>query len=31
MPQLLIIYFSRTGGSEQMAKAAADAARAEEA
>ena len=30
MPQLLIVYFSRTGGAEQMAKAAYEAARAEE-
>ena len=30
MPKLLIVYFSRTGGSEQMAKAAAGAARAED-
>lgn len=29
MPELLIVYYSRTGGSRQMAEAAADAARAE--
>ncbi|MEE2877867.1 MAG: NAD(P)H-dependent oxidoreductase [Pseudomonadota bacterium] len=30
MPRLLIVYFSRTGGAEQMAKAAHEAAHAEE-
>ena len=30
MPQLLIVYFSRTGGAEQMAKAAHEAARSEQ-
>ncbi len=30
MPQLLIVYFSRTGGAEQMAKAAHKAAQSEE-
>ena len=30
MPQLLIVYFSRTGGAEQMARAAHKAARAED-
>ncbi|WP_084398060.1 flavodoxin family protein [Henriciella aquimarina] len=30
MPTLLIVFFSRTGGAEQMAKAAAEAARSEE-
>lgn len=29
MPELLIVYFSRTGGSRQMAEAAAEAARPE--
>lgn len=29
MPQLLIVYHSKTGGTRQMAEAAADAARAE--
>ena len=30
MPQLLIVYFSRTGGAELMAKAAHEAAKAED-
>ncbi|WP_084420106.1 NAD(P)H-dependent oxidoreductase [Henriciella litoralis] len=30
MPKLLIVYFSRTGGAEQMAKAAFEAAQAED-
>ena len=30
MPKLLIVYFSRTGGAEQMAKAAHEAAQSEE-
>ena len=30
MPQLLIVYFSRTGGAAQMAKAAHEAAKTEE-